>query len=93
VLVDAAQTGDAGPPAKLVQHPGVGQPVAIRQVREAAPGAEFGQQCHQQIERMHGSQQCQQMGAPQLGGTEHAPPAAAVVGRPQRVDELVRNIR
>jgi len=93
VLVDAAQTSDATAGAKLVQHPRIGQAVAVRQLREAAPRPLFGQQREQQIELVHRRQDRQQMQPPQLGGMEQSAAATSPVRWPKGVDEIVGNMR
>jgi len=64
VFVDPAQPGHAQPLPKLMQHPRLRQFIPIGQVGKATPSPLFGQHLDQQVERMHGSQQRQQMHPP-----------------------------
>lgn len=92
VFVDPAQPGYAQPLPKLMQHPRLWQFIPIGQVGKATPGPLFDQHLDQQVERMHGSQQRQQMHAPKLGRTEEPTPTATTQLRKFLVDPQVRNV-
>jgi len=62
-----------------MEHPGRGQCGA--QPAEAPPCGLLGQLGHEQIERMRGRQQRQQMHAPQLRRTQVMPPPARKMAR------------
>jgi hypothetical protein len=78
--------------AKSIEDASIGCAMAMAQAGKAAPSTLFGQEAHQQVERMHWSQQCQQMRPPKLGGAEL--PARATNGTriPILVDEVVWNV-
>jgi hypothetical protein len=86
VFVDPAQPGHAQPLPKLMQHPRLRQVIPIGQVGKAAPGPLFGQHLDQQVKRMHGGQQRQQMHPPKLGGAKEPTPTAATQLRKFLVD-------
>ena len=67
--------------------------VAVPQSGERSPGRLFREHGHQEIDRVHGRQQRQQMHAPELGRTEPPPWAAHRPRGPALVDELVRDVR
>ena len=92
MLIELAQSADAGSFPKLVQHPHIGHGLAIGQVGKATPRALFGQQAHQLVERVDRGQDAQEMDAVQLGGTELWRPPPPARTRKQIVDEGVRNI-
>jgi hypothetical protein len=91
-IVDLPQSHHAQAGAKRVEEANVGHSMAMAQPGERTPGALFWQQVHQQIERMHGSQQRQQMHAPELGGAELPARATVRTPVPAFVDEVVRNV-
>jgi hypothetical protein len=91
MLIDPAQSTDADPLPKFVQHPHP-RPVAA-QPAEPTPRRLFGQLGHDQIERMRRSQQRQQMRAPQLRRAQRTPPPTGEQARTQIVNEVVGHIR
>ncbi len=93
LLVDVAQPADPGAFSELVQHPHIGEVLAIGQVGKAPPSPLLGQQPHQVVENVHGAQNTQQMDAVQLRRTELRPAPPPAAGGEQIVDEVVRNIR
>ena len=91
-FVDLAQSHYTQAGAKGVQDANVGCAMAMAQAGKSTPSALFGQEAHQQIERMHRSQQCQQMRAPKLSGTELPARTTNRTCVPALVDEVVWNI-
>lgn len=91
-FVDLAQSQDAQVGAKRMEEANIGSAMAMAQSGKGAPSALFGQETHQQIERMHRSQQCQQMRAPKLGGAELPARATNWPRVPTLVDEVVWNV-
>ena len=67
--------------------------MAMAQPGKAAPSALFGQHRREQIERMHGCQQRQQVDAPELGRAQLPARAAHRASAPMLVDEVVGNVR
>jgi hypothetical protein len=66
--------------------------MAVAQPGKRAPSSLFRQEICQKIERMHRSQQCQQMRAPELGGTKLPVRAANRARVTALVDEVVWNV-
>ena len=93
LLVDPSQPADAHPFAKLVQHAHVRDGSPIGQVREPSPGSLFGQQLQQEVERVDGSEQGQEVDSPQLGRAKAGSAAASVRERKGLIDELVGDVR
>ena len=93
MLVDPAQTSDAQPLAKLMQHPRLRHSKPVGQMGKAAPGSLFSQHLDQQIERVYRRQECQQMHPPKLSGTKE--PASATTVRLWKllVDPRIGNVR
>lgn len=90
MLLDGAQPAHAHALPELMEHPGGGQ--CVSQPGEAPPRRLFGQLRHQQVERMRGGQQHQQMRAPQLRRTQGVPPTAGEVARANLGDEVIGGI-
>ena len=67
--------------------------VAVPQSSERSPRRLFREHGHQEIERVDGRQEGQQMQAPELGGTELPAGTAPGPQGPVFVDELVGNVR
>jgi hypothetical protein len=93
VLVDLAQAAHSETFPKLVEHPHIGNSVAIAQVGKAAPLLLLRQHLDQQVERMDRAEKGQQVDAPQLGGTKMSASAPASDGRQQLVNKSVRDVR
>jgi len=91
MLLDAPQSTDADRLPKLMEHPGGGQ--RAPQPGETPPRRLFRQLRHDQIEGMRGSQHGQQMGPPQLRGTQNVPASASEVARTNRGDEVIGSVR
>jgi len=79
--------------AKCIEDAHVGHAMAMAQPGKAAPSALFGQHRREQIERMHGCQQRQQVDAPELGRAQLPARAAHRASAPMLVDEVVGNVR
>jgi hypothetical protein len=91
MLINLAQSAYPQTITKLMEHARAGQLPA--QVAETPPGSLFGQLGHQQVERMGGGEQRQQMHPPQLGRTQGTtPPARELAGR-ERLDEVIGHER
>jgi hypothetical protein len=91
MLVEGAQSADAHAAPKLMEHPGSGQ--RAPQPGEAPPRDLFGQLCHDEIERMRGGQHCQQMRAPELGGTQGVPSPARELAGTNLSNEIIGGVR
>jgi hypothetical protein len=91
-FVDLPQSQDPHAGAKGVEDANIGSALAMAQPGEIPPSALLGQQLGQQVERMHGGQQRQQMHAPELGGAELPTRAADGTCAPALVDEVVGNV-
>jgi hypothetical protein len=66
--------------------------MAVAQAGEIPPRALLGQQLGQQVEGMHRRQQCQQVRAPELGGTELPARTAKRPHVAEVVDEIIGNV-
>jgi hypothetical protein len=64
----------------------------MAQPGEMAPSALLRQQLRQQVERMHGREQWQQVRAPELGGAELPARATKRPSVPMFVDEVVGDV-
>ena len=91
MLVDAPQTSDAQPAAKLVPHAHAGHLGLAAQTGELSPGALFRQQFDQEVQGMDGREQTQQMHPIQLSGGVFSTPPARVSGGPGLIDEIIGN--
>lgn len=91
MLLDAPQATDADRLPKLMQHPGGGQ--RAPQPGETPPRRLFGQLRHDQIEGMRGRQHGQQMGPPQLRGTQDVTASASEGARINPGDEVIGSVR
>ncbi len=91
-IVDLPQSHYAQMEAKGVQDAGVGHAMAMAEPGKAAPGALLGQHRREQIKRMHGRQQRQQMHTPELCRAELPAWTTHWPGAPMLVDEIVGNV-
>ena len=91
IVIDGAECADAQALPKLMKHPGRGQ--RAPQPGEPAPRRLFRELRHEEIERMRGSQHCQQMRAPQLSGTQRVPPPTRELARTNLGNEVIRSVR
>jgi hypothetical protein len=91
--VDPPQSLHANATAKLVQDAHAGHLSLAAQTGEISPGTLLRQELDQQVHRMHGSEQTQQMDPIKLGRTVISPPPAGVAARPTLVDEIVGHER
>ncbi len=93
MLVDAAQSRDAQPRPKLVQHAHAGHLALAAQTGKLPPGALLRQHLGQQIQGMDGAEQTQQMHPIELSSGVLSMSAAGVTGGPTLIDEIVGNER
>jgi hypothetical protein len=92
LFIDVAKSLHAQLLPKLMQHPGHGQRVSIRQMGEATPSPLLGQHLDQQVKGVDGGEHSQQMHAPELRGTQPTR-ASCVPGLGETlVDPVVRNM-
>jgi hypothetical protein len=91
MLLDAPQTPDADRLPKLMAPPGGGP--RAPQPGETPPRRLFRQLRHDQIEGMRGRQHGQQMGPPQLRGTQNVTASASEVARTNLGDEGIGRVR
>ena len=68
MLIDLPQSCDPQTRPKLVQHAHVGDSALATQTRKLSPRVLLRQHFHQQVQRMHGREQAQQMDAKELSG-------------------------
>ena len=92
MLVDPAQPSHPHPLAKLMQQPRLRQSITVVQMGKATPASLFGQHLDQQIERVHGRHERQQMHPPKLGGSKEPTPATTVRLRKLLVDPGIGNV-
>jgi hypothetical protein len=90
VLIDPAQSAHAEGATEFVQHARSGALPA--QAGKAPPPRLFGQLSDEQVEGMGGSQQRQQMGAPELGRAQSVTPPAGELAWTDCGDEVIRHI-
>lgn len=91
MLLDAPQSADADQLPKLMEHPGGGQ--RAPQPGETPPRRLFRQLGHDEIEGMRGRQHGQQMGPPQLRGTQNVTASASACARTKLGDEVIGSVR
>jgi len=90
-FVNLAGTAHADSLAKLMQHANARQPLTMWQVSKLAPRPLLAEQADQQVQRVHWSQQRQQMHSPQLRRTESVTAASGRRLRPVVLQILIRN--
>jgi hypothetical protein len=92
LLVDPPQSAYTEPLAKLVQHADIGNGSAVGQVGESSPRSLFGQHVQQQVERVGGCEQGQEVDSPQLGRVEDGSASWPARGGKDLIDELVGDV-
>jgi hypothetical protein len=92
MLVDPPQPSHAHTGPKLVPPPHPGHLALATQARKLSPSALLGQHLHQQIHRMHGGKQTQQVQTIKLGCTGGPAAATRAAVGPAFIDEIIRNI-
>ena len=92
-FIDLPQSHHAQVGSKGIEDANIRHALAMAQAGKAAPGALLRQHRREQIQRMDGGQQRQQMRAPELRRAESPARAAIWTEAETFVDEIVGNIR
>jgi hypothetical protein len=91
LIVDLAQAAHAQARPELVEHPHIGEARPMRQSRKGTPGALFGQQRQDLVERVSRREHRQQMSSPELGSAEIRTWSSGRTHIPMFVDKVVGN--
>ena len=93
ILIDPPQSRHAHARPELVQHAHPGHTVLAAQTGKLSPRPLLRQHFHQQVQRMDGGQQAQQMNPIELRRRVRPASAASAAAGPPLIDEIVRNER
>lgn len=89
VVIDRAEFHRIQAITKLMQHLGIRQDAFVGQPGKISPGAVFGQELHEQVERMHRRQEVEQKDAEELRRTKQRPSATSSMTREEIVNGLI----